>query len=135
MKVSLYTPEALDEIVGLATQNQTEAEWMAKALSNIAALVQKNPLEYRTFGVFWWPVKSMLIDAKLLYGAKDAEYEVSCSAGSKARDLAGALAYHEHCTRNFMNSNYLTVTDDEGSMTEFVLADDELEMLASLRRM
>jgi hypothetical protein len=129
MKFSLYDNEALDETIEMATKNQSKEEWMAKCHKNIAALVNAKPAEYRTFGIYWWPIKQMLVSDRLMAGTVDIEQVEICTTGDGFRDMAGALMFHEHCSNNFINSNKVIVSDDEDGSEEYLLMDDELEAL------
>jgi len=135
MKVSLYDNDSLDEIIEMGTQNQSVDEWAVKCLAGISAMVKNKPLEYRTFGIFWWPVKQILVDAGLMAGTVNIEQVGVCTTGDKNRDIAGALAYHEHCAINFLNSNSIIVSGDEGGSDEYLLIDDELESVAAIGRL
>lgn len=130
MKVSLYEVENLDQVIGIATQNQSEEEWIEKGLKGIAGLVSRDPIEYRTFGIYWWPVKAALVARNLIAGTVDAGELEKTDTGELRHNLAGALMFHEHCTNTFINDNKLTVSNGDGESEEYILVDEELEAMA-----
>lgn len=43
------------------TKHKAEQEWVEEQLASIASILKSDPRQYRAYGVFWWPIKAMLI--------------------------------------------------------------------------
>lgn len=130
MKLKIYTEETLRQALAMATESQSQAAWLEKAKRNIAALLERKPQEYRTFGAFWWVVKKQLIDAGYIASSATipAEQYDQVATGSAALDMAGALLFHEHTAGMFDTGNTFTLDSDEG-VIDYVLDDQDMEAL------
>lgn len=89
-----------------------------KALRNILAILQDNPIRYRCFGVYWWPVKRMLRERfgpsqlYLLGNYEDADGASRVPALSDQAMLVAALEEYALNVRYSLGRN--TVVDPEG---------------------
>jgi hypothetical protein len=128
MKLKIYSEETLKQVVAMATESQSVAQWLDKARKNIATLLIDNPQEYRSFGAFWWPVKKQLIESNLIAGALNAEQFESVTTGDTALDMAGALAYHDYTAGSMNTGNVFTVNTDDGDTIDYLLDDQEMEV-------
>lgn len=128
MKLKIYTEEVLRQTVALATESQSQAVWIEKARSNIAALLIKRPQEYRSFGAFWWAIKKQLVEAGNLAG--DVSFNLQkfeeVTTGDAALDLAGALLFHDHTAGTLNTGSVFPLDSDEGQV-DYVLDDQEME--------
>lgn len=129
MKIKIYTDEQLQQTIARATEKQTREQWMAKALKGIARMVQAKPIEYRTFGAWWWAIKKQLVDADLLTGTVKPEKFDAITTGDVEKDMAGALAYHEFTSDSMSYPNHFTFDTEDGDTIDYVLFDDEMELL------
>ncbi|MGL5294014.1 MAG: hypothetical protein ACRC9V_09685 [Aeromonas sp.] len=55
-----------DELEPLLSEAQApdqlkDGELAAKYVANLAALIKRDPRQYRSYGPYWWPLKAMLI--------------------------------------------------------------------------
>ncbi len=134
MKISKPSAEELASLLSIATQagNIPEDEWRKNLISNFARVLRESPLQYRCFGPYWWIFKSMLLDSgETGFGTgMDAEWQEDMDYGSPSLNLLAAYAYYDTAfERGLIYSNAHTVTSADGESVEYVLVDEDMEML------
>ena len=66
MKLKIPKPLELIELYQDAMEDQTEEQFQTRFLASVIAMINKNPLWYRAYGVYWWQVKQLLINRGLI---------------------------------------------------------------------
>lgn len=133
-----FLKPTLEELAGLkdeALASQDEAAFAAKMLGSVAATLRAKPLQYRSYGPYWWPLKQHLIAAGYdEFGEHvDAEWAADAGYGDRTLDLLASWAYQDtrfaqHAI--FVSEHILEAPD--GDQIPFVSADDTLEWRDSL---
>lgn len=130
MKLNIYSTDTLNQAIALATENQSQAQWLEQSRRNIAALIAKKPVEYRAFGAFWWAVKKQLTEAGYLVGCATVDLErlAEVTTGDAAKDMAGALLFHNHASDQMNSGNVFPLDSDEGQV-DYAIIDGEIEAI------
>jgi len=107
-------------------------QWGMKTLKTMRDVVIKNPIMYRSFGMYWWAIKSIMIEEGLL----DKQYTVDKEVVNEVKmtkdifSIAAALAFHQQSLDNQSSKNNMsTVFNENGESVDYMLLDDDLEML------
>jgi hypothetical protein len=103
-------------------------DWMKTAVVNLGAIIQKAPRNYRNYGPFWYRIKRMLIAYGFDY---EEEFEGDIVADSIPDHvvLASGIMLSAQLASGAVFSNIHPIEDDEGGSSEYVLEDEELELL------
>lgn len=132
MKIIIPTPQSLLPLYQEAMEGQSEAQWEAKFLAAITKMLNKDPLWYRAYGIYWWGVKQLLIEKELLnVEFIDAEWLEKVSYNNNAYLLLSAFAYHDD--RENIGAKYddsHVIEFDDGSFDGHIMIDEEMEQLA-----
>ena len=121
-----------------ATATQTLEQWMDKFLAGMKRILLDNPLRYRNFGPYWWPLKKAYIDrGDMSFGDfLDAEWLAAMDYGKPELNILAAYAYEDlRLTTSMMEDPFHTMpTVDGGDSVEFASDDQQMEMMAVLLR-
>ena len=60
--IKLPTKEQLSSMIDEVTANKTEIEFVLDQINAINDVISNDPRQYRAYGVFWWRIKSIMID-------------------------------------------------------------------------
>jgi hypothetical protein len=133
-KITVFTEQDLIPIIKEATSDCDEELWATRFLAGAASLLKRNPVMYRSFGPFWWPLKKYLQDSGLNSGEPvDDELFDQVTMGSKSLDIAAAYAYHDWSTSNMsIKDTVHIVQSSDGEDVEYQVIDDEFEALITL---
>lgn len=142
MAITLHKPsiETLDALKDEAFNGGkvTPTDWRKKMVAGICGILSARPLQYRSYGPYWWLVKHELITQGITrFGETvDAEWFENMDYGDPVRNLLAAWLYADWAIDNgLIFSNQHTVTqlgeDDEVENIEYVLMDDEVEIMAA----
>lgn len=116
-----------------------EDAWKKKIIANIAIILKQNPLQYRSFGPYWWLVKSELIKQGITdFGQDvDAEWFEKADYGNSSTNILAAWAYSDNAIdEGLIYSSEHSVTflngefEDEIDVQTYVLVDEEMELQA-----
>lgn len=133
--------QELELLRGAATQNgkTSEKEWVQKNCELNARFLRKDPARYRSFGPYWWVLK----DEMLKHGITDfgdfldMEWLELCKYDTPFHTLLAAWMYSENAIdMGLIYSNEHLVsylpeeTDQENDVRPYIVADDEMELLA-----
>lgn len=135
MKILIYTQEQLEKIVAEGSSGfASPSQWISTMLNSFAETVKRRPASYRSFGPFWWPIKSMMIKAGVIAGqVPDADIVAQATTGSAATDVAAAWAFAEQANENMTASeNTFIIDTDDGDTTNYLLVDEEMEAMSSM---
>lgn len=129
-KLKIYSEDQLAPLIkeGSASfVNQTS--WVEAFLQGVSTQVKRNPLSYRSYGPFWWPLKKLMQDRDLIGGEPvDADEVARISLGDAAHDVAAAFAFQENAHANLTAGNTtFTVDTEDGDTIDYVLGDDDME--------
>lgn len=142
MALTLHKPsvEVLNALKAEAMNNGEvkPAEWRKKMTEGIYSILSVRPLQYRSYGPYWWLVKKELIaqDIILFGETVDAEWFENMDYGDPVLNLLAAWAYADWSVDNgliFSNQHTVTqiVNDEEVENIEYILMDDEVEIMAA----
>jgi len=135
-KVTVFTEQALIPIIEEGSSDSDEEQWAAGFLASAAGLLKRNPVMYRSFGPFWWPLKKYLQDGGL-NGGEPVEDELfdQVTMGSKSLDIAAAYAYHDWTISNMGTTNTVHIVQStDGEDVEYQVIDDEFETLIFFKK-
>lgn len=112
--------------------------WETKFVSSMVDFLAKNPLRYRGFGPYWWLVKQAIIEhGETRFGDEvDNEIVEALDYGERAINLIAAHAYSESMfdLGNMTESRHSMATTD-GESVDFIIADDEMELLHAVNQL
>ncbi|MCG3884172.1 hypothetical protein I3271_05680 [Photobacterium leiognathi] len=60
--IKLPTKEQLSSMIDDVTANKTENEFVLDQIHAINDIISSDPRQYRAYGVFWWRIKSIMLD-------------------------------------------------------------------------
>lgn len=137
-KIKLPTPEDLQDLYQQAmgeTENepaQTESEWMNRFLTSLARMLRRRPLSYRAYGIYWWGVKQMLLERKLITSDFiDAEWAEKVQYEQQTYHLLAAYAYYdERFDAGELEDDTHVVELEDGTLDCYILIDEEFEQQA-----
>ena len=147
MEKQLYRPtrEELEAMRGAATKNGaiSEERWVQENIAATASLLKRDPRRYRAYGPYWWILKKTMIAHGVTdFGEHvDAHWAELCDYGSDFYNLLAAWLYQDTALDNgliYSNAHtvaYMPQTEGmEHDVDEYVLADDEMELLGFEQR-
>jgi len=116
---------------------RTEEEFISAFTGGLLATLKADPRQYRSYGPYWWPLKSMLIDAGYA-GVFGSELEQGTlqhyTLDSQAMTLAAAWAYQQYqIGEGKLRTSSHQLEMEDGETYEYELADTEMEMFISNR--
>lgn len=140
----LYKPtkEELEALRAEATKNGkvTEEEWVAKHCELVTKILLQDPLRYRSYGPYWWVLKSALLERGASFGFfdfVDAQWMEAVDYGSTFLNLLAAWMYAENALdMGLIYSHEHTVAfepEEEGmeqDVRPYFLIDEDMETLA-----
>lgn len=133
--ISKPTPEELAPLLAEATNNGhiSEETWRERLAAGIVRVLQKDPLQYRCYGPYWWLVKACLLEQGIArFGTTiDAEWHEKLDYGDPTTNLLAAFAYYSYAfDQGLIRSSGHSVVLEDGEGMEYVLVDEEMEQLA-----
>lgn len=142
MQIYKPTEEDLHPLLDEATTEagQTIEEWMPKLLASLKSILLASPLQYRSYGPYWWLLKKAYIDVgDLAFGIFiDLFWLQAMDYGRPELTLLAAWAYSDaRFNRGLATdpSHILEeISGDEPEAVEYVSADLDMETLAARRR-
>lgn len=129
-RIAIPTREQLLPLMKEATKEKNAARFIEDYLDSVDQILAKDTRQFRSYGVYWWPIKKMLVDRGITdYGVNiDAPCMSLVSHLSEAEILCAAYANKMQALDN--GTLYSTDHQYDGTLEEpyyFTLADDELE--------
>ena len=142
MKLCKPEKSYLDHLKREALDGQTLSQWKARLLGSVADILRRDPLQYRSYGPYWWVQKRALIDAGYsLFGSSvDQEGFSLCDYGDEASNMLAAWTYRDYAFgagliySSCHNVTFVPESEGEGEpdLREYVVADDEMELLGAV---
>lgn len=126
MRYFVLEPEALDHALlenGIHNRN----EWAKRTLKGISKLVTNEPVRYRSYGPFWWPIKRMLANAGLSFETLEAKTNRYLYLDENHNLAAGVLIAMEWAVLHYGVNEYRLIQNDREA--SYVLEDPEMEIL------
>lgn len=118
------------ELQALIDQEAGGGEFVATYLASVAALLGREPEQYRGFGPYWWPLKRLLIDAGYRQFGDEIDDEATADAltyPSPALTVAAAYAFAEHAMAAGMQYSPAHVVQVDGEPTTYWIGDEAIE--------
>lgn len=123
-----------------ATQNGTVSveDWIKKFVISFTKLLKKDPLQYRSYGAFWWIIKKELIELGIKdFGEHiDLEFIEFLDYKDRVYNILASWAYmnsQEEIKTIHDNVHTMLYFDDdignEYKSMEYILIDEEMEIL------
>ncbi|GAL07858.1 hypothetical protein JCM19237_238 [Photobacterium aphoticum] len=133
--VQLPTPDALQPLIDEALEGGalTKSDFVTNHCVGIITALVENPLAYRAYGAYWWPVKDILIrNGFTELFTLDDQYEPITAKHFYIEDdattLCAAWAYFDFMVETGnMLSNIHVYEDADGEQFEYGLEDLDLE--------
>jgi hypothetical protein len=133
--VDIYKPseQDLQPLLQEAMANQTKEVWIEKFLENLRKVLLQNPVQYRTFGPYWWILKKVYIDhGDLIFGEFiDLEWNTAMDYGTPELNIMASFVYEElRTSKNMIDDPFHTMESvDGGDSVEFASSDPDMEMM------
>lgn len=132
-----YTDSELEPLLAEAKENKSDAGFVKSFLSGVTRNLIENPELYRSFGVYWWPLKELLIEHGVNVFGADLEAETTEHFRYDSDELTCCAAYAMQQTKlknnEFLASNNL-LEFEGGEVDEYGLYDKRMEDLTALKR-
>lgn len=132
------TIQELETLKGEATNNGeiSKDEWIAKITTTYRTILKGDPKQYRSFGPFWWILKSALISCGIKdFGEHiDMEWVEIADYKDMMLNILAAWAYADFASEQqgllYSNVHSVTFIEDSGvSASEYTLIDEDMEIL------
>lgn len=122
------------DLAPLVAEARAEAggDFAPAFMQSVAKQIKSNPRLYRTFGPYWWVLKRELAKASIGTNGDyvDAETANALDYGSTELNLAACyLAQQKNLETYFLYSNTTMVELISGETVDYVLEDQQLELL------
>lgn len=134
MDIYKPTEDDLRPLLEQATAKQSVDKWMEKFLAGTKRILLANPLRYRGYGPYWWPLKKLYLDRDdHSFGEfVDQQWLATMAYAKPEFTLLAAFAYEEmRTTKNFIDDPYHVLDNPDGSdSVEYASNDPEMEMMA-----
>lgn len=133
MKYYYFKEEDLKPLIkeGVAL-SPNKHQWMISVLTSMRDMVTKDPINYRSFGMYWWSIKSLMINQGLLSNQYTVDNDIvkEVSLGSELLDVAAALSFHQQSfDSQSSKNNSSSVFNKDGESMDYMLLDDDFEMM------
>jgi len=127
---NIYKPTK-EDLQPLIEQVGDLVTWEQKFVKALADFLAKNPLRYRGYGPYWWLVKQALIEhGETQFGDHvDAQMVEALDYGERTSNLIAAFTYSEGMFDLGKMTDSYHMIDDDGEQREYIIADDEMEIL------
>ena len=143
MTKKLYRPgkDELETLRPMATKNGavSEEKWIADNIRATSKLLKNEPKRYRGYGPYWWILKKIMLAHGITdFGDHvDIEWADLCDYGNDFHNLLAAWMYQDIAFENgliYSNAHNVAFEPEaegmEHDVAEYILADDEMELLA-----
>jgi len=124
--------ELQDALFEALDNNPSEAEFVKKYITNLSAMLARNPAYYRYLGPYWWPIKRILLNHDMPGGDDfiDAEWLGKVTLPTNALNcIAGWAMQETRIGSGEMPTNSVMLEDGDGNVDECVVVDPFLEEL------
>lgn len=129
-----YKQEDLTTVLEEALSQHDSAEHFVIAyLSGITKTLVSNPLQYRSFGVHWWQLKSLLIESGITHFGEALEAETLKAFNLPSNELACCAAFaiqQQRLAAGCLLSPEHMISTDEAESMDYILVDEDMENLA-----
>lgn len=129
--IEKYTTDDLDRIIeaGCEGRRRNADAWARRMLNAITDILKQEPLRYRSYGPYWWPLKQELINiGETAFGDFiDQEWLEKMDYGKTEYNVAAAFAYEENQFNLGLQTWPYHDVEDDGNPFEFVSADPDME--------
>lgn len=120
------------------SQHDSAEQFVIEYLSGVTRALVRNPLQYRSFGVHWWQLKSLLIDSGITHFGEALETETLKAFKLPSDELVCCAAFAMQQQRLaagcLLSSEHLIDTEEAESL-DYILVDEEMEQLAISQEM
>ena len=124
MRYFVLEPEALDHTL-LESGIHDRNAWAKRTLKGISKLVTSDPVRYRSYGPYWWPIKRMLANTGLSFETLEAKTNRYLYLEENHNLAAGVLMAMEWTALYYGANEYRLLQNDCES--SYVLEDPEME--------
>lgn len=129
-----YKQEDLTTVLEEALSQHDSAEHFVIAyLSGVTKALVSNPLQYRSFGVHWWQLKSLLIESGITHFGEALEAETLKEFNLPSNELACCAAFaiqQQRIAAGCLLSPEHMISTDEAESMDYILVDEDMENLA-----
>ena len=133
-----YSSEELKPLVEEALQTEVSVGFVKAYLSGVVRSLIDNPLMYRSFGAYWWPLKELIIENGVTVFGDNLEAETTEHFRYDDDKLTCCAAFAMQQTK--LKENQLLSSDNlldlvGGDVQEYALYDSKLEYLAAIAQL
>lgn len=124
------TAEELAPLLASATAKQDEETFIANYLAGLVQVLGQDPRQYRSFGPYWWPLKSMMIERGIQPGAGSLELGTlqRYTLDTPALTLCAAWVYQQgRIEEGKIRTASHQLELAEGELYEYELVDEDME--------
>ncbi len=105
-------------------------EWAAKAAGLIGGTLNRDPVQYLLYGVYWWNLKAALLEYEVKgwwkhIRAEDQVIAARTETGNTPDNIAIALVYSHYNNLQMDSHNCYTLDPTNGEPVAYYLIDEE----------
>lgn len=134
--IAFPTNEDLEPMVNEATVDKTIVEFISNQLNNIQSLVSKDLRSYRSYGVYWWPIKKMLIDNGVTKFGPNLAKDIILLTSNLSNESILCAAYANKIVAiengKIYSSNHMYDSLNEDGIEEYNVDDIDMESLIAM---
>lgn len=125
----------IKRVLNDAVGSRTQADWKKTFVDSLTKILKGKPLSYRSFGPYWWGVKTALVNAGVTeFGESiDTEWFNKMSYGDDALNLIAGFCYSDPLIDRGKAIESAHVLYDDEDPVEYTIADEEMEMLDGVK--
>lgn len=131
------TTDELAALLAEATSHQDEETFVTNYLAGLVKILGSDPRQYRSFGPYWWPLKSLMIDSGIHPGAGSLELGTlqRYTMDTPALTICAAWAYQQgRIEEGKLRTASHQLELPEGELYEYELVDEDMEALIERTR-
>ena len=128
---------ALEALLEDERNGASDEEFVERYVQGIIKTLKSNPLLYRSFGAYWWPLKRLIVNAKVYHNdfgeSYSEEFNKALSLDSDALTVCAIyLEQEDNIATGNTTSTAFNYEAMDGSEIEITIEDDIMEKIAFL---
>lgn len=137
LKFKKIPVELLAELLESERNGVDDVDFVERFIQGTIKTLKSKPLAYRSFGAYWWPIKRLIVNAKVYHNdfgdSYDTELNEAFSYDSDAITVCAAFLEQEaNISEGNMMATVFNYEDEDGQNISLTVHDDVMEKIAYL---
>ncbi|MCP5335200.1 MAG: hypothetical protein H7A08_05845 [Oceanospirillaceae bacterium] len=111
-----------------------DRQWALKVIGSIVKLLKQDPLRYRTYGHYWWPLKKLLAQEGHYFGEDEGPVLGVLYDDTAHLLVAAIMLSNQRLLNGHAADNIFHIQRADGEVLQYVLEDADMEALVLGRR-